>query len=107
MMSRSFVRNENETPAAAGTEITSSPQRARANRVEYGLALALGLSVPFASYPLARVFGFPLDVAHLLGAILILFAAVGVLNGSRSLPGRTILVATALVAAAALSGLLR
>jgi hypothetical protein len=75
--------------------------------VEYGLALSLGLSVPFSSYPLARVFGFPLDASHLLGAILIVFAAGGALSGSRSLPGGRVLVATALVSAAALSGLLR
>ena len=56
------------------------------DRVESALVLLLGLSLPFADFPLVSFAGLGIDLSHVLGGLLLLAAAAGRILGLRRAP---------------------
>jgi hypothetical protein len=76
--------------------------------LETALTLLLGLSLPFAAFPVAVWRGFEINLPHVFAGALLLVALVGIATGRRRLPPRRFLFAAGgIMAACALGWILR
>lgn len=92
-------------PGTATGSLPSEDQSSSPARLEFWLVLFLGLSLPFAAFPIATWNGFAVDLPHIAAATLLLIAFVRYLRGERDLPERRLLLATAVLILLSMTGL--